>query len=134
MKKLVMMMAALCAFGVSFAVAQTEAELEKGMKELGKLNGTVRKADPKTGLEVAAMADKMVAIYAVSKGYWEKKGVADAVKWSADGHAAALELGEGAKGGDAAKVGGALSKLGGTCKGCHEAHREKLADGTYKIK
>ena len=36
--------------------------------------------------------------------------------------------------GDAAAAKSALIQMATNCKGCHDAHREKLADGTYKIK
>jgi hypothetical protein len=29
---------------------------------------------------------------------------------------------------------GGFGKAAATCKGCHAAHREKLEDGSYKIK
>jgi hypothetical protein len=130
LKKLVFALAAVCAV----MYAQDDAAYEKAMKALGKDSGMVRKADPKTGAEIAAAAERMASAYETSHDFWTKRGGADAVKWSDDGKAAAVELASAAKAGDAGKAGSAFQKLGATCKQCHDAHREKLADGTYKIK
>jgi len=46
----------------------------------------------------------------------------------------ANELAKVAAAGDVAVVKAQLGKLQGTCKGCHQAHREKLDSGKYKIK
>jgi cytochrome c556 len=106
------------------------------MKQLGKEAGAVRKADPKTGAELAAAGERIAGIYEAQKSFWAKRGngFEDAAKWADEGHAIAMEFASAAKAGDAAKAGSAFQKLGGTCKQCHDAHREKLADGTYKIK
>lgn len=131
MKKFVFALAAVCAV----MYAQDDAAYEKAMKALGKDSGMIRKADPKTGAEVAAAAERIAGVYETSHAFWTKRGgAADAVKWSEEGKAAATELASAAKAGDAAKAGSAFQKLGGTCKQCHDVHREKLADGTYKIK
>jgi len=116
--------------------AQDEAALTAGMKGLGKETGMIRKADPKTGDEVAAAAERIAAHYDASKAFFARKGAAfeDAVKWSEEGKSIAVAGGAAAKAGDAAAAGSAFQKLSGTCKSCHEAHREKLADGSYKIK
>ncbi len=130
-KKVIFALAAVCSLGF----AQDDAAYEKAMKALGKETGVIRKADPKTGPEIAAGAERIAELYATSKTFWEKRGGgADAVKWSEEGHAIAMEVAAAAKAGDAAKAGSAFQKLGGTCKQCHDAHREKLADGSYKIK
>ena len=35
---------------------------------------------------------------------------------------------------DDAKAAAAFTRVGGTCKPCHDAHREKSADGKYHVK
>ena len=131
MKKLIFALAAVSLV----AVAQDDAAYQKIMKEVGRESGAIRKADPKTGPDVAASAEKLAVDFDQSKTYWTQRGGGDdAVKWSEDGKAAALELAAAAKAGDAAKAGSALGKMNGTCKTCHDAHREKTADGAYKVK
>jgi cytochrome c556 len=57
-----------------------------------------------------------------------------AVQWQRDGDAAAKELAAAAKSENADAVRSAMGKLGGSCKQCHEAHREKVSEGVYRIK
>lgn len=126
----------LGAFGV-LASAQDDAEFQKfqqWMKTTGAESRAIQKADPKTGAEVAASAEKLANVYTEMHEYWSKRSAADAVKLSEEGKTAATELAAAAKAGDAEKAAAAYKAFGGTCRGCHDAHREKLADGSYKIK
>lgn len=116
------------------APAQDEADLHKWMKDTGAANDVLRKLPAKTGPEAAASAEKISTAYAHMKGFWEKRNVADAVKWSEEGKTAADELARAAKAGEADAATASMKLLGGTCRSCHEAHREKLPDGKYKIK
>ena len=125
------MVAALSAFGL---FAQDEAELQKGMKSMDQHAGVLRKLQAKTGDEAASNAEQLVQLYGSMHGFWAKRNVEDAVKWTAEGKTAATELASAAKAGDAAKAEAAFKAVGGTCRSCHTAHREKLPDGTYRIK
>lgn len=133
MRKLAACAISLLALG-TVAMAQDEADLAKWMKATNAEMGAIRKADPKTGPDVAASADKIAVVYDQSKGFWEKRNVPDAVQWTEEGKEAAMTMSAAAKANDSEKVMASMKILGGTCKSCHDAHREKLADGTYKIK
>ena len=115
-------------------MAQDEAEFASWMKSAGSELGVLRKSESKSGPEVAASAQKLSGIYEQMTNYFAKRNVGDAVKWSQDGKAAADELAVAAKAGDAEKSAAAFKTLGGTCQACHQAHREKQADGSYKFK
>ena len=123
--------AALAAFGL---FAQDEAAYEKEMKSMDQHAGVLRKLQAKTGDEAASNAEQLVRLYASTHQFWARRNVEDAVKWAEEGKAAATELAAAAKAGDAAKAEAAFKALGGTCRSCHTAHREKLPDGTYRIK
>lgn len=122
-----------CALGGA-AIAQDDAEFQQWMKATGAELGALRKMDDKTGPEAAASAEKVSGLYEQVAGYFAKKNVADATQMSQDGKVAADELAAAAKAGDSEKANAAFKSLGGTCKGCHDAHREKAADGSYKFK
>jgi cytochrome c556 len=62
------------------------------------------------------------------------KNLDAAVKWSEAGKAAALQLATATNSADAERVAAAMQSLAGTCRSCHEAHREKLPNGSYRIK
>ncbi|HYO83943.1 MAG TPA: cytochrome c [Bryobacteraceae bacterium] len=121
--------ACACLFG-----ATDEVSFQKEMKEINEHAGVLRKTTPRTGAEVAAHAEKIAELYEAQKTFWSERKADDAIKLAEDGKAAALQLATAAKAGDAAAADVAFKAVGGTCSGCHMAHREKLADGTYKIK
>jgi cytochrome c556 len=128
-------MAVLTLVSAGFVLmAQENDAIEGWMKSLGATTGAVRKMEKKTGPEVVASAEKMGAAYENMIGFFRQRNFADAVKWSEDGKAAAAELASAAKADDESKAMAAFAKVGSTCKPCHEAHREKSADGKYHIK
>jgi cytochrome c556 len=115
-------------------LGQDEAALQKNMKAIDAHAKVIRGQSARSGAEVADNAEKIGALYGEMKGFWENRNVADAVKASEDGRTAAMELASAAKAGDAEKGEAAFKALNGTCRSCHTAHRERLPDGTYKIK
>jgi cytochrome c556 len=125
----------LFALSATGLFADNHEEFEKAMKMAGSSMGPLKKAlDGGAMDDAAAGAKKMESVFAASEKFWTERKTADAIQWSKDGGAAAkaLSAAVGAKDADAAKA--AFGKMAGTCKGCHEAHREKLPDGSYKIK
>jgi cytochrome c556 len=126
-----MIFAAVAAFGL---FAQDEAAFQTEMKSMDKHAAVIRKLPAKTGDDVASNAEEIVKLYGSMHQFWAKRNVEDALKWTQEGKTAAEELVSAAKAGDTAKAEAAFKAVGGTCRSCHTAHREKLPDGTYKIK
>jgi len=133
MRKLSICAGVLLALGVG-AFAQEDADFQKWMKATASEIGVLRKMENKTGADAAASAEKIAVNYDHMKAFWDKRQASDAAKLSEEGKSAALELVSAAKAGDNEKAGAAFRAIGGTCKGCHDVHREKMADGSYKIK
>lgn len=124
-----------CLLGFALlASAQDDAEFVRWMKTTGGETKVLRESKTRTGAEAASSAEKLATVYKQMKGFWAKRNASDAVKLSEEGLQAATELAAAAKAGDDQKAGAAFKALGATCKPCHDAHREKLADGTYRIK
>ena len=121
--------ACACLFG-----ATDEAGLQKEMKQIDEHAAALRKMQPLTGAEVSTHAEQLAELYESQKAFWVERKTDDAIKLSDDGRAAAVQLAAAAKSGDAQAAAAAMKNLGGTCRGCHTAHREKLADGTFKVK
>lgn len=119
---------------VGILPAQEDADFSKAMKTIGKSMNTLKGLEAKTGPEAAESAQKAADAFRVTEKYWTAHSTSDAAKWTQEsiGHAEALAAA--AKAGETEKANAAYKSLGGTCKGCHEAHREKQADGAYKIK
>ena len=104
------------------------------MKESGAANGVLQKGESKTGKEAVEAAETLGSIYESMIGFWRQQNAADAVKISIAGKATALELAAAASAGNATEAAAAYTKLSATCKQCHDAHRSRLADGTFLIR
>jgi hypothetical protein len=115
-------------------VAQVYPQFVQWMKAADKYSGALRKMEQKTGPEAVRAAEELGGVYEEMIGFWRQRAAADAVKISEEGKAAAVILASAAKAGDSAKADEAFKTLGGTCRSCHEAFREKTAAGTYRIK
>ena len=118
-----------------FGFQMEEAELGKRMKAVGKGMGAVKKG-MKTGDMAAAGegADAIATNLDGTEKFWSAHKVADAVKLTSDGVAAAKALAVAAKAGKADEAKEASAKLGATCKGCHDQYREKTGENEYKVK
>lgn len=116
------------------AVAQQNAEFTAWMKASGRAFGALNKLDKKTGKEAVASAEALGGVYEQMIGYWRQRNLADAVKWSEVGKAAAAELAAAAFANDAERAGQALKTVGETCRSCHATYRESMPDGTYRFK
>lgn len=108
----------------------TEADLQKAMKDVQAGVGAIRGSNG--DVAAAATAAKSVeAALASVEGFWKARKDDAAVKMSADSRAAALAI---AKAADATAQGEATRAMFGTCKACHDVHREQLPDKSYKLK
>jgi cytochrome c556 len=121
----------LCTIGF----AQDEDVYKPWMKATAGSVGSIRKSiEAKTWDAVVPEAKKLEDVFGKSAEFWTKKGVTDAAGWSKDAQAASAKLAAASASGDVEGATAAFKLVSGSCKGCHEAHREKLADGSYKIK
>lgn len=133
--KLFLLLAALCLTFTAPALAQDEAAFMKLMKEAGGANGRVKKAleaGKTDGVEKDAA--RVAELFGEMGKWWEAKKLAKPVQWSKDAAEAAKAVVVAAKGGDVEKIKAAHGNFMKSCKSCHETHREKLPDGTSKIK
>ncbi len=109
--------------------SQSEEDLDKAMKTIGKTMGELRKANEAKDEAALKAGGKVLAEqFAISAKFFAKHkdhGMGDAVEWNEKSLAASKALADGT---------GALMGVGQTCKGCHDKYREKLADGSYKMK
>jgi hypothetical protein len=117
------------------ALAQDEAEYQKWMKTAGATAGSLRKSlEAKNGDAASADARKLQDVFQQVHDYWNKKGVNDAMTAAMDATAQFKAVGDLASAGKFEDAGAALKKGMSTCGTCHTAHREKAADGSWKIK
>ena len=84
--------------------------------------------------ELSYLGDRELTDYKAMATLFKARKADDAVKIADDSAAAATATAAAAKAGDWDKVKSSWGTVNGGCKGCHDKHREKLEDGSYKIK
>ena len=68
------------------------------------------------------------------EAFFKAKGNDEAMKWAGEGkkHADSILINLGMSNIEAAKT--SITPLGGTCASCHGKYRERMEDGTFRIK
>jgi cytochrome c556 len=134
MRNILLVTVWLTASAVS-AFAQVDADYQKSMKTVGARSGSLRKnLEAKNGEAASADAKKLQELFEQVHDFWRKKNVDDAAKFAMearDGFGAVAEQASAGKFDDASAT---LKKTTAACGGCHNAHREKAADGSWTIK
>ncbi len=133
--RVIKVLVALLATVVFFVLlAQTDADYMGWMKTAVASKGKVAKGiAAKDGPGVATDAKVMEDSFKGIEDYWTKKGAADASGFAKTARMASADIAKAAKAGDFDAANAAMATLGGTCGGCHMAHRAKGADG-FQIK
>lgn len=135
MKKTMFVVAGCMTLLLGVAFAQDDHELAGTMKTISAASGGLRKTiAAKDGTETAESAEKLVAAFKMVQSHFEEHHMEDGVKFAHTADEAAANLAAAAKAGEWDKASAELKTIGAQCQGCHAAHREKLPDGTYKMK
>jgi cytochrome c556 len=121
--------AGLAGVFVLFAAEDAPPEHKQWMKDLGASMGQIRK-----GVDVEANANKVVTIGTDVKTWWSKRTSDVAGKAADEMMEGARQLAAAAKSEDKSGMGAGSKMIGAACKGCHDVHRERIAEGEYKIK
>jgi len=133
--RVIKVLVALLATVVFFVLlAQSDADYMGFMKSAVASKGKVAKgiaAKDKGTVETEAKA--MESSFKQIEDYWTKKGAADATGFAKQAVAASGDIAKAAAAGDFDAANTAMMALGGTCGGCHMAHRSKGASG-FEIK
>ncbi len=120
---------------VRAAEALDEKAFQKHMKAVGKANKDFKgNFESKNAAAVEKDGAAVAESYKAMAGFFKARKNDDAVKWSDDSATAAAATATAAKAGDWDKVKSEWSAVGKNCKACHDKYREKLDDGSYKIK
>ena len=124
-----LVVAALCFTVIGLA----EDDLESWMKAAGGGMGALKKSlDAKNNADAAQAALKLEGVFEKVERYCAGKSV-DAAKFAQSAKSAAKEIATAAEAGNTDGANSGFGKLGASCKGCHEAHREKV-DGGFRFK
>ncbi len=130
---------ALCAtavFGLTIIASEKPPETyQKNMKDTNAAARSLKdNIDAKNWDGAAADAAKLKTLFGNTLEFWQKRNAEDAVTAAKSGATAATDLETAAKAKNADGVVAAQKALNGTCKTCHDAHRERLPDGSSEIK
>jgi cytochrome c556 len=123
-------------FGLTLVAGEKPPEsYVKNMKETNAAAQELRKnVEAKNYDAVAKNAATLKTLFENTQSFWETRKMDDAVELAKNGGKSAGELETAAKGKNEEGVQAAYKTLNATCKTCHDAHRERLPDGTSEIK
>jgi hypothetical protein len=117
------------------AMSADELALQKIMTRLPPAQAALRKALDGKDLDlVKEQATILKTSFTETEAFWKAKGNTDAMTIAAEGkkHADAILINLGLGNLEAAKT--SITPLGGTCGACHGKYRERMDDGTFRIK
>jgi hypothetical protein len=109
--------------------------LQKIMTKLPPAQAAVRKTlDSKDAAGAKEQATILKDQFTQIEAFFKTKNNQEAMKWAAEGkgHADAILVNLGMNNIEAAKT--SITPLGGTCASCHGKYRERMEDGTFRIK
>jgi cytochrome c556 len=112
-----------------------EEAFQKIMRQVGPANTALRGAIEK--MDAAAAKDQTAILskaFTQTEAFWKTKGKPDAVGFASEAkkHAEAITTAVNAGKWDEAKA--SAGPLGQQCQSCHTAYRERLDDGSFRIK
>ena len=123
-------------FGVAVMAGEKAPDsYVKNMKDTNAAAQSLRKnVEAKDYEGVSKDAATLKTLFGNTEEFWTKRNADDAVAAAKAGEKAAADLETAAKAKNEAGVAEASKTLQGACKTCHDAHRERLPDGTSEIK
>jgi cytochrome c556 len=131
---LAVMAASALAIGVMANEKPTDAYV-KSMKETNAASQSLKKNVAAKNYEgIATDAATLKTLFTGTEEFWTARKTDDAIAAAKEGVSAATDLETAAKAKNEAGVETAAKAVNATCKTCHDAHRERLPDGTSEIK
>jgi hypothetical protein len=109
--------------------------LQKIMTKLPAAQGAVRKSlDSKDAAGAKEQATLLKDSFTQIEAFFKTKNNEEAMKWAGEGksHADSILVNLGMNNIEGAKT--SITPLGGTCASCHGKYRERMEDGTFRIK
>lgn len=112
-----------------------EEVLDKAMKRISPAFNALRQAVTAGGSETAKEdAAALRAGFSDTESFWKKRETADAQKWAADARAQSDVIAQAIAGGKWDEAKAAIGSLQQTCSACHSAYRQRLDDGSYRVR
>jgi cytochrome c556 len=112
-----------------------EEALSKIMKQVGPANTALRGAIDKTDVAVAKEnANVLKQMFTQNEAFWKPKGKPEALKFAEEARKLSESIGTAIAAGNWEEAKTHAGTLGQQCAGCHGQFRERMDDGTYRIK
>lgn len=112
-----------------------ENAFDNTMKKIGPAFTALRQGvDGANAAAVTAQALIVKQGFAEAEAFWKARGKAEPATWSQDAARLADAIDKAAANGRWDEVKTSSTALGRTCQTCHGAYRERLDDGTYRVK
>jgi hypothetical protein len=113
----------------------TDDEYDKTMKQIGPTFQSLQKNNAAMNHSDGAKdAQKLAMWFQEAQAYWEAKHVDDAIGFAKTAVKAAQDTEQASMAMNMTGLADAQKSMAGACQGCHMAHRERLADGSFRIK
>ena len=112
-----------------------ELALQKIMTKLPPAQAALRKALDGSSVDLTKeQATILKTAFTEIEAFFKAKNNEEATKWAADGkkHADSILMNVATGNFEAAKT--SVTPLGATCASCHGKYRERMEDGTFRIK
>ncbi|MCC6394566.1 MAG: hypothetical protein IT167_28480 [Bryobacterales bacterium] len=123
----------LAAGSILFAAAD-EAALQGAMKEIGPVCSGLGKKIKAKDATASADARRLVASFSPVQKFFKSRKAEDGVTFSKTAAAEFKTIGKLTAQGKWDEADASFKKATATCGGCHKTHREKAADGSWKVK
>ena len=112
-----------------------EEALSKIMKQVGPANTALRTALDKTDMAVAKEnANVLKNMFTQNEAFWKPKGKPEAIKFAEEARKLSDQINAAIATGNWDEAKTHANTLGQQCAGCHGAFRERMDDGTFRIK
>lgn len=113
----------------------TDDEYDKTMKQVGPTFQSLQANNKAMNhTDGAKDAQKLEAWFKDVQTYWEAKRVDDAVGFAKNAVKAAQDTAKASTAMDMTALDDSQKALAGACQSCHAAHRERLPDGSFRMK
>ncbi|MBV6430439.1 MAG: hypothetical protein IANPNBLG_00551 [Bryobacteraceae bacterium] len=114
--------------------AADEAALHGAMKEIGPVCSGLGKKIKAKDATASADAKTLVASFGPVRKFFQERKAEDGVAYSKTAAAEFKAISKLTAKGKWDEADASFKKATATCGGCHKAHREKAADGSWKVK
>jgi cytochrome c556 len=116
-------------------VTADDEQLTKIMKQVGPANTALRGDIEKMDVNLTKEhATALKQAFTQTEAFWKSKGKANAIQWAQEARKAAEGIDLAVASGNWDGVKSWAATLGQQCGACHTAYRERLEDGSYRVK